>query len=160
MIAASRARLPLTSSLLGSLRHGSSFRSGPNPQPSIRRIVPDSLAKAAKVSLAEELFPERQNNGGDKEPLSEAVDEKDLFLPLPSLEELLADQKKASRPRIKTDAASQNAVKQENCAVLLLQSASTSLVENDFRLLCPKGKHIEGWTGLGDVEKGKQALDI
>ncbi len=39
-------------------------------------------------------------------------------------------------------------------SVLHLLNASKSLTEEDFRRIAPKGKHVEGWMGEGDILKG------
>ncbi|KAL8678523.1 MAG: hypothetical protein Q9186_005131 [Xanthomendoza sp. 1 TL-2023] len=53
-----------------------------------------------------------------------------------------------------TEAAAHGAVKQWNPAVLVLNRASKSLTDADFRRIAPKGRHIEEWTGPGDILKG------
>ncbi|KAL8656017.1 MAG: hypothetical protein Q9226_002821, partial [Calogaya cf. arnoldii] len=49
--------------------------------------------------------------------------------------------------------SAQGATKQWNPAVLLLNRASKSLVDADFRRIAPKGRHIDQWTGPGDILK-------
>jgi len=42
---------------------------------------------------------------------------------------------------------------------MVLRNASKSLSENDFRRVVPKGRHIEGWKGQGDIMKGTSSID-
>ncbi|KAL8817963.1 MAG: hypothetical protein Q9223_003304 [Gallowayella weberi] len=58
-----------------------------------------------------------------------------------------------------TEAAARRAVKQWNPAVLVLNRASKSLTDADFRRIAPKGRHIEQWTGPGDILKVIPARD-
>lgn len=51
-------------------------------------------------------------------------------------------------------AASKDAFRKWNLAVLAMSQASKSLDETDFRLIAPQGHHIEDWCGPGDFLKG------
>ena len=115
--------------------------------------------KPPKVSLFEELFPEETQK---KASPSLNIEEKNHDVPrLPSpevgegLEEYHDDQ---DRGRVwsahMTSQASVEAFRQKKLAVLVLQIASKSLVESDFRRVAPKGKHIARWTGPGELLKG------
>ena len=112
-----------------------------------------------KPSLFAELFPkEAQKKAASKTPTGE-TNLKVPTLPLPTVEELLegfdgSTVNDSSHPRETTKAASSDAYKHRKIAVLVLQVASRSLIESDFRRLAPKGKHIGGWTGPGDILKG------
>jgi hypothetical protein len=82
-------------------------------------------------------------------------------LPLPEIEGFFEDfQDDLDRSRAQshkgTNKAAADAFRQQKLAVLALQIGSKSLVESDFRRIAPKGKHIEHWTGPGDITKGKK----
>ena len=51
-------------------------------------------------------------------------------------------------------AAATGVIWHQRLAVLVLEIASKSLVENGFRRVAPKGKQIDYWTGPGDTLKG------
>lgn len=109
------------------------------------------------MSLLEELFPEEDTSSGST---SEAKDKDLPRLPLPEVDEFFEDfqddldrSKNTSNNVTKTAAA--NAFRHQQLAVLALQIASKSLVESDFRRVAPRGKHIDEWTGPGDILKGE-----
>jgi len=92
--------------------------------------------KHHELSLFEELFPEEV-----KKHLNEVDDEDGYTLG-------------QGRPIGHTESASRAAFRQWNLAVLIIQRASKSLIESDFRRIAPKGQHIEDWKGPGDPLKG------
>ncbi len=110
--------------------------------------------KLQKLSLFEELFPEEANKALKPEQNAEQHIPR---LPLPDLDQAdeqdryIGDQ---GRPRDVTKAASKAAFRQWNLAILVLQRASKSLSDSDFRLIAPKGQHIGDWKGPGDPLKG------
>lgn len=117
----------------------------------------DPRSQPRKVSLLEELFPEEDTSSGST---SEAKDKDLPRLPLPEVDEFFEDfqddlnrSKNTSNNVTKTAAA--NAFRHQQLAVLALQIASKSLVESDFRRVAPRGKHIDEWTGPGDILKGE-----
>ena len=50
-------------------------------------------------------------------------------------------------------AAATGVIWHQRLAVLVLETASKSLVESDFRRIAPEGKQIDHWTGPGDTLK-------
>ena len=112
--------------------------------------------KAQKLSLFEELFPEETRK---REDCTLNIEEKyhDVpRLPLPEVDEENHGDRDPSRVRSAQVAnqATAGAFRQKKLAVLVLQIASKSLIESDFRLVAPKGEHIARWTGPGDLLKG------
>lgn len=115
--------------------------------------------KPQKVSLLEELFPEELRKKADS---SLNIEEKNHDVPRLPLPEVCGgfqkyhDDPNHSRVRSAqmTRQATVEAFRQEKLAVLVLQIASKSLVESDFRRVAPKGKHIAHWTGPGELLKG------
>ena len=110
-----------------------------------------------KLSLLAELFPEETTKDVDRRQKDREVPR----LPLPEVDEFFEEFQDElgpgkSRPKRVTNTAATNAFKQHQLAVLVLQIASKSLVESDFRRIAPKGKHIDDWTGPGDILKGGQ----
>ena len=140
---------------LSSLRQSRCLHSsrGPEGRDLARRPRPP------KLSLFEELFPEeiQKNSVG-----SRAVEQKGHDvprLPLPEVDEFFEEfqddlDRSRAQPQKATNKAAAAAFRQQKLAVLALQIGSKSLVESDFRRIAPKGKHIEHWTGPGDILKG------
>lgn len=117
--------------------------------------------KAQKVSLFEELFPEETR---EREDCTLKIEENyhDVpRLPLPEVGEENHGDLVPSRVRSEQVAsqATAEAFRQERLAVLVLQIASKSLIESDFRLVAPKGEHIARWTGPGDLLKGMRRVN-
>ena len=118
--------------------------------------------KAQKVSLFEELFPEETRK---REDCTLNVEEKyhDVpRLPLPKVGEGFEENHSdLDRSRMRSEQvasqATAEAFRQEKLAVLVLQIASKSLIESDFRLVAPKGEHIARWTGPGELLKGMRS---
>ena len=114
--------------------------------------------KPPKVSLFEELFPEETEKKAS--PSLNVEENHDVpRLPLPEVGEGLKEHYDDQDPgRVWsahiTSQASVEAFRQNKLAVLVLQIASKSLVESDFRRVAPKGKHIARWTGPGELLKG------
>ena len=124
-----------------------------------------SSRKSAKLSLFAELFPEEDYKkaasaaSAASRPLKQDVNLTVPPLSLPTVEELLEgfgiqSSSDLPHPKEATKAASNDAYKHRKTAVLVLQCASKSLVESDFRRIAPKGMHIDGWTGPGDILTG------
>ncbi|KAL8800287.1 MAG: hypothetical protein Q9182_005281 [Xanthomendoza sp. 2 TL-2023] len=114
--------------------------------------------QSPRLSLFDELFAE------EKEQLQVAAADPPLEdihiprLPLSDIDHLdpyppLGGSSKGPSDKL-TEAAAHGAVKQWNPAVLVLNRASKSLTDADFRRIAPKGRHIEQWTGPGDILKG------
>ncbi|KAI4102461.1 MAG: hypothetical protein LQ339_004615 [Xanthoria mediterranea] len=110
-----------------------------------------------RVSLFDELFPEEKET---PQPTSYQSEHDELHvprLPLSDMDHL--DPYPASSGSLKgpskkrAEAAAQGAPKQWDPAVLVLNRASKSLVDADFRRIAPKGRHIGEWTGPGDILK-------
>lgn len=119
---------------------------------------PFKRVRKPKASLFEALFPE--------EASKYSTSEKDLKLQYPDIPKLslpVLDEDESfgneyMRGRIagteKAKAASQDAFQSWNPSILVLQVASPSLIDSDFRRIAPKGQHISEWTGPGDYFKG------
>ena len=115
--------------------------------------------KPQKVSLFEELFPEETRKKEDSSLNIEERNHDVPRLPLPEVGEgFQAFHDDLDRSRVRsaqmTSQATAEAFRQEKLAVLVLQIASKSLVESDFRRVAPTGKHIAHWTGPGELLKG------
>ncbi len=113
--------------------------------------------KHRRLSLFEELFPEEVKKYVGLEKKVDDTEERVPRLPLPELDEVDIEDGYTSgqeRPSDITKAASRKAFRQWNLAILIIQRASKSLIESDFRRIAPKGQHIEDWKGPGDPLKG------
>ena len=111
-----------------------------------------------RPSLLEELFPKL---GATAELGNTSNDQVMPRLPLLEVDDTFERSQhdlgqRREAPKKLAGAAAANAFKQNQLAILILQTASKSLVESDFRRVTPKGKHIDDWTGPGDVDKGAQ----
>jgi hypothetical protein len=122
-----------------------------------------NLSTGTQLSLLEELFPEEIG----KATSSDSSDESDEAIPrLPPLEfededELYDDaQNRLSEEDQMARVASKDALHQWNLAVLVINRASKSLSEGDFRRIAPRGQHISEWRGLGDFLKGELTQDV
>ena len=121
------------------------------------RTVPnrDAVRKAPadKPSLAEQLFPNRYGQPSSPSPdivvpkvpveapapipLSQQRFQETVANPVPAVEGL--ESSRLARMRRQFDDLG------EQTALLILRGVSKNLVEDDFRRLAPKGKHLEGW---------------
>lgn len=114
--------------------------------------------QAQHVSLYDELFPEEKDLAGTTSAASKDEDIEIPRLPLSDLEHFEPFYRRSGDSQYpateSTEASAQESAKQWNPAVLVLSRASKSLVDADFRRIAPKGRHIEEWTGLGDILKG------
>lgn len=120
--------------------------------------------KAQKVSLFEELFPEETRKREDCTLNIEEKYHNVPRLPLPEVGEgFEEDHGDLDRSRVRSEQvasqATAEAFRQEKLAVLVLQIASKSLIESDFRLVAPKGEHISRWTGPGELLKGMRRVN-
>ncbi|KAI9820341.1 MAG: hypothetical protein M1827_005963 [Pycnora praestabilis] len=112
------------------------------------------------TTLLEELFPEEVGKGDKKTAQSSEGREiprlilsskpEDIDDPRGALERAkrLRSQKYRPQPRARIGGAGR-----QDATVLVLRNASKSLIEEDFRRIRPKGKHIEDWS-VGDIIKG------
>ena len=108
-------------------------------------------------SLYDELFPNEQGSSLAAIAISEPADLRIPRLPLPDVRHLNSHESNSgntSRLSEQAQAASNEAFRRWNPAVLAFNRASKSLVDNDFRRLAPRGRYIEEWTGPGDILKG------
>ncbi|KAI4212757.1 MAG: hypothetical protein LQ351_004650 [Letrouitia transgressa] len=110
--------------------------------------------KKKPLSLHEELFPEEANLTSDTQ--STSVPKNTQFSHLPRLDVGPAKKPQShdeARQSEAARAASQGAYRHWDLAVLVGGKLSRSLTDNDFRRIAPKGRHIDGWTGVGDILK-------
>ena len=107
-----------------------------------------------QLSLFEELFPEevKRSHSSGKDGEEHDVPR----LPQLDVDGLDAEGSERTQTGVEnlTKSAHRDAFRRNNLAVLVLQRASKSLVESDFRRIVPKGQHIDGWKGPGDIIKG------
>lgn len=113
--------------------------------------------KKPRLTLFEELFPEEAK---DQAQAQAEPSKKDLDLPKLSLpvfdeddafnDEYVRGQKSYGK---KASEHANNYWRTWNPSILVLQSASPSLTDADFRRIAPKGQHISEWTGPGDYFK-------
>lgn len=119
---------------------------------------PFKRVRKSKMSLFEELFPEEasKHSASEKDLKPQYPDIPKLSLPILDGDESFGNE--YMRGRItdsdKAKAASQSAFQFWNPSILVLQVASPSLIDSDFRRIAPKGQHISEWTGPGDYFKG------
>ena len=111
-----------------------------------------------RPSLFEELFPEEASASKSGKANLESHGKDIPKLSLPELDEDDTFEDEYTRSRIseveKSRAASKEGFRLWNPSVLVLQVASPSLIDDDFRRIAPKGQHIDEWTGPGDYFKG------
>ena len=127
---------------------------------SFRRINLSVSQPSQETSLFEELFPEEVRKDGDQDTKFYYHAQEVPRLPLPEVDDFLdgfgpKTIRETSKPQRVTKAAAANAFRQEQVAVLSLETGSKSLVESDFRRIAPKGQHIGHWTGPGDILKSE-----
>lgn len=125
------------------------------------RRGPARRLRPPKISLFEELFPEETWKNGESDRPVEQIAHDVPRLPLPDIEGFFEEfqddlDRSRAQPHKVTNKAAADSFRQQKLAVLALQIGSKSLVESDFRRIAPKGKHIEHWTGPGDILKGKK----
>lgn len=139
----------------------------------VSSVLPSGLAKPSqsrgeqkkssahpKMSLFEELFPDEAKGPIAEEPSAER---KMRELPELALSEIEGNDDDFEDGYVKprqsrhgtTETASRDAIKHWNPAILVLEVASPSLTESDFRRIAPKGEHISGWVGPGDIFIGR-----
>lgn len=111
------------------------------------------------LSLLEELFPEEfgqaaapdtVNDGEEvipRLPLVDFDDEDDFYNDAQNLKQFEDGQIESSSVK--------DALHEWDLAVLVVNRASKSLIESDFRRLIPRGQHIDEWRGPGDILKGE-----
>ena len=110
--------------------------------------------------MFEELFPEEVRRDDGQNTKSYGHAQEVPRLPLPEVDDFLdgfepESNRETSEPQRVTKAAAVNAFRQQQVAVLSLETGSESLVESDFRRIAPKGQHINHWTGPGDILKSE-----
>lgn len=125
---------------------------------SLKKFRASQPPPSQKPSLLEELFPEEvKRDGGQDSNFHENVQNMPR-LPLPEVDDSSEGSKYGSnranaQPQRVTKVVAENALRQQQIAVLSLDSGSKSLIESDFRRIAPKGQHIDDWTGPGDILK-------
>ena len=146
-------------------------------EPTVSSVLPYGLAKHndlreeqkksrahPKISLFEELFPDEAKGAIAEEPSAE---KKMRELPELVLREIEGNDDDFEDGYVKprqsrdgtTEIASRDAIKHWNPAILVLEVASPSLTESDFRCITPKGEHISSWVGPGDIFVGRYDRD-
>ena len=109
-----------------------------------------------ELSLFEELFPEEATRHLHADKNNKEQNIPRLLMPdLDQVDEEDSHTSGKGRPSGLTKSASMAAFRQWNLAILVLQRASKSLNDSDFRRIAPKGKHIDDWKGPGDPLKGE-----
>ncbi|KAL8671786.1 MAG: hypothetical protein Q9168_003733 [Polycauliona sp. 1 TL-2023] len=110
-----------------------------------------------RLSLFDELFPDEK---AQSQPAANGSHHEEFHVPrlplsdIDHLDPYPASSGKLRGPSKKrAEGAAQGAPKRWDPAVLVLNRASKSLVEADFRRVAPKGRHIDEWTGPGDILK-------
>jgi hypothetical protein len=128
------------------------------PDMTSEKKKPSKRIPKPKVSLFEELFPEeaRKESASEKEPKPQNLNIPKLSLPILDEDDSFGDEYTRGRTadNDKANAASKDALRSWNPSILVLQVASPSLIDSDFRRIAPKGQHISEWTGPGDYFKG------
>ena len=150
---------PFVVHCLRTLYHSRSLHDSRKRAVSFRRVNLSESQPSRKPSLFEELFPEVQRDGNQGTKSYDHAQEVPR-LPLPEIDDFLdgfepESNSETSNPQRVTKAAAANAFRQQQVAVLSLETGSKSLVESDFRRVAPKGQHIDHWTGPGDILKSK-----
>ncbi len=119
----------------------------------------ETSIKSNEPSLFTQLFPEE----AQKQASQSSSDDLAARIPpleLPTVAELL-DGVEGYHPshlthsRATSKEASSDAKSHRKTTLLVLELASKSLIETDFRRVAPKGDHIDGWTGPGDILRGE-----
>ena len=139
----------------------------PTPTPSPESRPPSkssshvrSNLKLNEPSLFTELFPEEAQKNNKSQISSDIVAAKFPPLEIPTVAELLEDTEGSHSGHLNglntaSKEASDDAKSHKKTTLLVLELASKSLVESDFRRVAPKGAHIDGWTGPGDILRGE-----
>jgi len=115
--------------------------------------------RSRELSLFEELFPDEVYRAAEDGAEIQGKEQELPRIPLPEVDELFGDFQEElefsrRQPSHVTKVAAADAFRRQQLAVVALQIASKSLVESDFRRIAPKGRHIDDWTGPGDILKG------
>ena len=123
----------------------------------VTKVVPPVRPE---LSLFEELFPDEVGKNGIKESADDTKVPAFPKLIMPGIdvddgdfEDGYVKRRKAEDETAKI--ASTDAYRHWNLAILVLQVASPSLVESDFRRIAPKGQHLRDWVGPGDIFRGQ-----
>ena len=151
---------PFVVQRLRALYHSRSPHDSRKGAVSFRRVNLSESQPSQKPSLFEELFPEEVRRDGDQDTKSYDHAQEVPRLPLPEVDDFFdgfehESYSETSKSQRVTKAAAANAFRQQQVAVLSLETGSKSLVESDFRRLAPKGQHIDHWTGPGDILKSE-----
>ena len=138
--------------------------SPPSPPSSPSPPSPPSPPSSPHLSLLEELFPEEAQNlrafHDQKTTQTERLIPPLPLSPDPDDVSILGSKRSGStrlhkvRKNGRIGNLPADAQQRKEMTVMVLRYASKSLCEDDFRRIVPKGKHIEGWKGQGDILKG------
>ena len=135
-------------------------------EPSRRKRKPryEKKPTGPNLSLLEELFPEEFGQAAVPDTVSEGEeviprlplvdfdDEDDFYNDTQNWKQ--SEDGRIGRPKVK------DALHEWDLAVLIVNRASKSLIESDFRRLIPRGQHIDEWRGPGDILKGELTQNV
>lgn len=155
--------LTLRPSVIQCLRLGREFRascqsrllhgSGKGEE-SFRRVQVSQPLR--RPSLREELFPEEVQQDGYQKFNFDGHVQNVPRLPLPEVDDLAGESDlESDYKRKQLSRVTKIDFRGQQLAVLSLSTGSKSLVESDFRRIAPKGRHIDDWSGPGDILKSK-----
>ena len=142
------------------------FTQFPLALPSLQRCINSKSSQSSKLStkpsdtsLFAELFPEDIQRKQASQTLRKDTNATVPPSRLPINKGLLdgVDLSRLSHhfhAKETSKTASSDAYKNKKIAVLVLGLTSKSLIECDFRRIAPKGTHLDGWTGPGDILAG------
>ena len=123
--------------------------SAPKPDPKAAPAAqPDSTPATKGLSLYEELFPDEAAKDKAMANKPTNYDKASTFLPrLPTPKLMEKEHRRLARLSNTENFPSTTATPYDvdNAALLVLQGASRSLSEDDFRRIAPKGQHIKDW---------------
>lgn len=142
--------------------HQPSARSSHKEPPVGRTAGPNTMSQLSRpktVSLVDELFPDKPTQPNETSDNTGSVPRLQIEDKRPS--GCHKDTKTKSASELREEASKQHLAYEElgrEPTVLLFRNASTSLVEEDFRRLIPKGKHIQEWQNNGQYVKGEGSI--
>lgn len=154
---------PLVSSQMLSDQSGNSKDKIDEDSKRRRKSKVEKKPTGPNLSLLEELFPEEFGQAAAPDAVSEGEGEGEEVIPrLPLVDfddeedfyNYAQNWKQSEDSRIGRSNV-KDALHEWDLAVLVVNRASKSLIESDFRRLIPRGQHIDEWRGPGDILKGE-----